>query len=102
MNVTRVLTERGSHVEPSLDEDWPAWKRLEWLASVVAADTGLPVRISEARFSTKRFGKWRVDPDMFSVNYGHGSICAYPYAEAWALLTGLGLGASLRDQEARS
>lgn len=80
-----------------MDEDWPAWKRLEWHAAVVAEDTGLPIRISEARFSSKRFGKWRVDPDMFSVNFGHGSIGAYPYAEAWALLTGLTLGASLRD-----
>jgi hypothetical protein len=93
--VQRIHTEIGSHVEPQLDQDWPEWKKLEWLAAVVSVDTSIPIRIAEATFSTKRRGKWRVDPDAYSINYGHGAIGAYGYQEAWSLLTGIGLGVDL-------
>lgn len=47
MEVVRVKTERGSHIEPALDESWTELDKLRWNAGVLKADTGVVIRIAE-------------------------------------------------------
>ncbi|MFC8278454.1 hypothetical protein ACFUJR_39305, partial [Streptomyces sp. NPDC057271] len=82
MNVTRVHTQRGSHIEPPLDPNWDNLTKLRWHAAVVAHETGLTVEVEP-----------QPEASDYSVTIvGSSSAAAYTYREAWVYLSGIGVG----------
>lgn len=92
--VRRVETERGSHIEPPLDESWPDFVKLRWWAGVVFADSGL--RVDVTRWSSPGQYSLTGKTPVRSWSRGAGS-----FDQAWLMLTNIGMGAQLaRDHEA--
>lgn len=47
ITIRRIVTARGSHIEPPLDDAWTDLQKLQWHAAVILVDTGLEIGISE-------------------------------------------------------
>ena len=87
MEVTRVTSEdnRGTDIEPPLDQEWSEFDKLRWQMGVVKVDSGLDTRIfemSDGRFSINILG----------VGWSH-SLSSRGYHHAWETLTYLSMGA---------
>ena len=82
MNVVRIDSASGSSVQPALDPHWSALTQLEWKAAVVAADTGVPIRVFEA------------EPGDFSLIVGRVSSGADSFDRAWTYLNGVHAGSA--------
>lgn len=93
MNVTRVNTGRGSHIEPPLNPDWPDLTKLEWKAAVVEMDTGLRARVREGGHDELVGGAWKPIPNSYQLRIGTGSIGPLAFRSAWDVLTGAETGA---------
>lgn len=93
MNVTRVNTDHGSHIEPPLDEAWDDYTKLRWHAAVVAHDTGLTIEVREGGLSRLVDDEWQPVPGQYGVNVGRNSGGAYSYDTAWTFLVGVHIGA---------
>lgn len=94
MDVTRVHTERGSHIEPEFDPDWPERVKLEWHAAVTAHDTGLRVEVFNAQLwvdDVKQEG-------LYCIAVGSSSASAFTYREAWTYLNGISTGAWAKEK----
>ncbi|MFE9684145.1 hypothetical protein [Streptomyces sp. NPDC006285] len=99
MNVTRIHTDGGSHIDPELDQTWPEDKKLDWHASVVMADTGLHIELYPIRTPG--------EPTRYGINIGDfrkGGVVSTgggTYRDAWDYLNGVSTGARalLRKQQ---
>ena len=92
--VRRVQTERGSHIEPPLDETWPDFLKLRWQTGVVFADSGL--RVDVTRWSNP--GEYSLSGKTPNGGWSRG---AGPFYQAWRTLGDLSMGAQLaRDHAA--
>ncbi|MDJ0010116.1 hypothetical protein [Gordonia alkanivorans] len=90
MQVTRVHTENGSHIEPPLDQKWSELDKLRWNAGVVIADTGVPLRIKlndNARYTSNG-----VDIPVYGLQLGSMSTSRRFHA-MWDYLNGVSAGA---------
>jgi hypothetical protein len=94
MQVERIKTEHGSHIEPRLEQWWSKRKKLEWHAAVIEVDSGIPVRVSRADYSTKIAGVWIPNPGYYDVSTGRSSCGPLTYDDAWSYLNGIAAGAS--------
>ena len=88
MNVTRVHTQDGSHVEPGYRWYWSDAKKLDWHASITAADTGLTITIE----SRADHGRQR-----YAAGVGHGrdrwiTSGDYTFDQMWDWLNGVSVG----------
>ena len=82
--VRRIEGQRGSFIDPELEQCWSDLGKLRWLLAVVQADSGLSLRIAHY-----------ADDDTFGI-FGHGhSLGAVHYAAAWRTISDLGLGARM-------
>lgn len=82
--VRRVEDDRGSHIEPPLDQSWPEAERLAWHAAVVSDEIGMPVHL------WSHAGDDRAD--LYAIGVGGSSAAAYSYDRAWTLLSGIASG----------
>ena len=89
-NVTRIHTDGGSHIEPDLDQLWPALTKLQWKAAVVAHDTGLRVAVTPSRTTINGIPQ----RGLYCIQVGHGSAAPYNYDQAWSYLSGVAAGAT--------
>lgn len=85
MNVTRVYTGTGSHIEPPLEDHWSNRQKLEWHAAVAEHDTGLRVLVHPM---PRRFGLG----EDYSIQVGRRSTSAMPYDRAWTYINGISVG----------
>lgn len=92
--VTRIHTERGSHIEPELDTGWTEAEKLAWHAAVIAHDTGLTIRLHDEAFTING----EPVPGMYGINVGSHSLSAYTYREAWTFLNGVDTGAAVAKE----
>lgn len=78
MQVQRIRYERGSHIEPPLDEAWSDFDKLRWQAAVVKEDTGVTVRVRQAGFRT-------FEADLIGGAFGHpvGRTRRMSFQDAW-------------------
>jgi hypothetical protein len=79
MDVRRIETEGGSHIEPPLDREWTLYDKLRWQAGVVHADTGLDITVKPSDY--------RVDGvpiEGYADIIIAGSTVAGPCAYSWA------------------
>ncbi|OCH80290.1 hypothetical protein [Gordonia sp. UCD-TK1] len=91
MTVTRVHTERGSHIEPPLDPEWSQLDKLRWQAGVVIADAGVPLRISLD--DDTRLSRNGVDvPGIYGLKIGSWHS-ARGFHDMWDYLNGVSAGA---------
>lgn len=98
MDVKRIETEHGSHIEPAYRNSWPEGKRLAWKLGVTLIDHGLHLTAHDSNSSTKILGKWVRNPGT-SWNLaatGRGwVISSGSFDETWSNLTFLGMGYEL-------
>lgn len=83
--VRRVQRERGSYVEPALDQSWSESEKLAWHAAVVAYDSGIPVGLYSHAGDDRA--------DLYGVTMAGGSMAAYTFGSAWTILNGIAAGA---------
>jgi hypothetical protein len=96
MNVTRIHTATGSHIEPPLEPEWSDFKKLLWHATVVEADTGIRLVVTEGGMKRRQSdGGWAAVPGAYTIAYGNGSISAFDFERAWSFINGVTLGAEL-------
>lgn len=81
MNVSRVRTPTGSHIEPPLDLNWDNDTKLRWHAAVVQADTGLPISIHPQ------------PGGQYALMVANCSNGPHTYRDAWTYLNGVSTGA---------
>lgn len=91
--VRRVDTENGSHIEPPLDRSWPESMKLAWKAAVVAAESGLPIRLWSHAGDNRA--------DQYGIGVGRYGMASYDFHSAWTLLTGISAGARAAGGESR-
>ncbi|MFE9398631.1 hypothetical protein [Streptomyces flavidovirens] len=89
MNVTRVRTEGGSHIEPPLDPAWSELTRLAWHAAVVTHDTGLRIAIHPGRYKVNGESV----PGFYNLVVGSSSSGPHTFRSAWDYLNGVDTGA---------
>lgn len=96
MDVRIVEHDRGSHVEPPLDQGWSDLDKLRWKAGTVRAAVGVVVRISPGAMSSPRpFGLGhRIHWDRYGLYIGNGGYVAFTLDQAWDFLNGVEAGAS--------
>lgn len=99
MNVERVRTERGSRIEPPMNQRWSDLDKLRWQAAVVATDTGQEVVVTAGGEQVKRFGRWVDVPGSYSIRVGGSSIGSFNFGSAWTFLTGVSIGAQEQAKE---
>ena len=100
MNVERIHTDTGSHIEPPLDPSWSEQEKIEWQAAVVRADTGLSINVKPARFSRNGIhqrGYFDVAYQAPGISGSHGPMT---YEATWTFLNGVSLGADLSSRGA--
>jgi hypothetical protein len=85
MDVRRVETQGGSHIEPPLRSEWSELEKLRWKAAVTSLETGFALRVDE-----DQDGEFVLSGAMFS--YGGSG-----FEHLWAVLNGVALGA-LREE----
>lgn len=83
MKVERVMTEGGDHIEPPLDPNWTELRKLEWLAAVVAVDTGFVVTVRQAPSH-----RWR-----YCLSGPGWGLSDMAFAQCWDYLSGISIGA---------
>lgn len=86
IDVTRIHSDAGSHIELPLDESWDERTKLEWQAAVVAHDTGLRVRIANGTMTGPG-----VRGEHYSIQVGTSSM-VMNYRDAWLYLVGVSVG----------
>lgn len=98
MNVQRIETENGSHIEPPLDQEWTLFDQLRWQAGVVHADTGLDITVKPSDFRSNG-----VPVEGYADILLSGSACLGPCAFSWArtAMNGIAIGYSAAKRESR-
>lgn len=95
MTVKRIVTSDGYRYDPGLDPAWGDLAKLEWLAGVVHADTGLNVRVRE--------GAYRIDgvPQVgyYNVIVAMCSRAAMTFQTAWDFMAGVSVGYQEHEHE---
>lgn len=79
--VTRIETERGSHIEPPLDPKWSDLEKLRWHASVSALDGGIDVKVHVTSSGS------------YSVQVGMSSAQGCGFYDAWTYIAAATVGA---------
>lgn len=96
MKVVRVTEKSGNHIEPPLDSRWPEHVKLEWLAALVATDTGLNVWVEPVPVDSGL--AWLFPREHYALRVAVGrrqmSLGSFPYHEAWETLWAFREGAS--------
>jgi hypothetical protein len=93
MEVTRIRTDSGSHIEPPFESSWSDLEKLTWSAAVVSHDTGVKVTIREGDVKVRRFGVWHTIPGEYIAIYTNHSAMIGRFQEAWSWLNGFSAGA---------
>lgn len=88
MNVRRVQDDRGSHIEPPINEEWDDLTTLRWLAGVVHADTGLDIRVNSGGLIVDGVPQ----DDCFNIVLGSSSASAFAFDSAWTYISGVSAG----------
>lgn len=88
--VHRVHTERGSHIEPPLNEDWSNLDKLRWSLAVSLHDAGQPLDLMDVRESDYRING--VPQEAYDVTGPDGSSGATGFHATWTLISGIGYG----------
>lgn len=83
MQVVRVHTDDGSHIEPPAKDDWSDDLKMAWHASVVAHDGQIAVRIGRGD------GGYAISVSK----HGGGYLGPFDFHTAWLYLIGIKLGA---------
>lgn len=79
MDVVRIETEHGNHIEPPHDPEWDLLTSLRWKAAVVALDCpGLKIEVHPCGRD-------------FSLVVGESST-SYRHGDAWLYLNGVATG----------
>lgn len=89
----RIHTERGSHIEPPLDQDWTALEKLRWHLSVALHDAEQPDDLMDVREADYRINGVR--QEAYDVTGPSGSCGALGFHETWVLIHGIGYGLEL-------
>lgn len=85
MNIVRIHTDHGSHIEPPLEQSWTRLAKLRWHAAVASHDSGLEIVVNPTK---------KLMPQTFMVTIvGHTGHSDRPYADAWTLINGIASGA---------
>lgn len=102
MNVTRIATPTGSHIEPPLDQSWDNLTKLHWQAAVVMEDTGhaVDIEVDEADYSTRILGIWVRNRGYYDIVSGTGESGPHDFRSAWTYLNGLRAGINAMRLEA--
>lgn len=102
LDVRRITTPSGSHVEPPLEQGWDEATKLRWLAGVVLADTGIQVNVVTGCCTESHddFGPQRVRSDLFGLSFHRSSSAGFTFHAAWEYLTGFSDGARAARGEA--
>jgi hypothetical protein len=90
--VHRVHTDRGSHIEPPLNDDWTGLEKLRWLTAVVLGDAKLPrdtITIDVGRSTIDG-----IPQEAYEVHWLRSST-VIDYHYCWTWLTGIGDGIEL-------
>ena len=96
MSVERIHTERGSHIEPPLEQDWDNLTKLRWRLAVVLHDAGLPddaMRVEPADYRING-----VPQEAYGVIGAGGISGAIGYHSTWTFLNGVSYGLRERGQ----
>lgn len=100
IEVIRVRDQRGSRIEPPMDDEWDQATKLAWQAAVVALDTGLDIAVTAGglrRRNRRRWWRprprWQDVPDVYSIHIGTSFITPLSFYAAWTLLNGISAGA---------
>lgn len=89
MNVTRIKTPTGSHIEPPLDQDWDDHTKLTWHAAVISHDTGIRIAVHPGMYTVDDQPK----PGYYNLVVGSSSSGPHTFHSAWAYLNGVCAGA---------
>lgn len=92
-DVHRVHTERGSHIESAIDDDWSDLDKLRWQLAVVLHDAGL--RRDAATLHPGHYTIDGVPQEAYELRYGSSSGISAGFARTWALITGISDGLRL-------
>jgi len=90
MHVSRVRDERGSHIEPSLNDLWTNLEKLRWSLAVVLHDFGFP-----ADLMTVEPAHMTVDGvpvESYVLTMPGRVVTAGGYYEAWRTINALEIG----------
>lgn len=98
MDVQRIEHDHGSRIEPPLSEQWSDLDKLEWLAGVVHADTGLDITVKPGALLLNDVPQ----ASYYSINLRSSSHSAFTYGDAWVYMSGVITGhKAARRQEQR-
>lgn len=89
MNVQRVETKDGSHIEPSFNEEWTLFDQLRWQAGVVHTDTGLDITVKP---SDLRVNETPVEGYGDILLSGATALGPCTWRTAWAAMNGIIIG----------
>jgi hypothetical protein len=90
--VHRIHTERGSHIEPPLNEAWSNLEKLRWNLAVALHDAGQPINLMDVRESDYRVNG--VPQEAYDVTSSFGTSGAIGFHSTWTFINGLGFGLS--------
>lgn len=89
MDVQRIETEHGGHIEPPPDKAWDDLTKLKWWAGVANADTGLDIGVKVSDF---RVNDVPQDGYYDIVISGVTAIGPCLYQRANSVMTGISIG----------
>lgn len=98
-NVERIHADRGSHIEPPLDQRWSDLDKLRWHAAVAEADAGITIEVgpSQLRYKPPGSERWIERTDEFRINVAlpgiYSSCISLRFYEAWTYINGAVAGA---------
>jgi hypothetical protein len=94
MRVRRLADERGSYIDPPLDQEWDALTKLRWHLAVTLQDSGLAADALQIDPADYRVGG--VAQDGYYCLHGLWfSVGALSYSSAWDVINGIEYGARL-------
>lgn len=96
MSVERIHTERGSNIEPPLDQDWDNLTKLRWNLAVSLHDAGHPADAMRIEPSDYRVDG--VPQEAYNIVGPAGTTGAVGYSAMWVLINGVGYGLRSADR----
>jgi hypothetical protein len=95
IEIKRIRTPSGSHIEPPLDQTWSDLEKLEWQAAVTSADSGMRITVTPSTSKYWALNRWWPVKGEYDVQFPGGGTGPFSFHEAWAYLSGISLGAEL-------
>lgn len=99
MRVERVEDDRGSHIEPPLNELWTNEAKLRWRLAVVLNDLGLPQDL--ATIEAGHFTVGSVPQESYVLVLPGRSFTTGGFYDAWRLITAVEIGHHLATRTDR-